>query len=284
MVGTQLNSVLATIPTVTDMNQLTELEEVTDLSCVTNVVNLQQASIDPNSVEGLPFISIVPCQDQIIELSQPAENTTTNPGQVFVLAMTVDSGSGAETEKPTDTEEISAIAEPQRASTPKLQDDKTIPNPNETILAGNIDQENTLAKINKENIKDSDEYPSVGDAVLKQDKKGVTTGILKPCRQIQLEDVNATQQAELNTIHNETYCKNWVAQIDTNVMQLAQVESPIENTSLDLSSLNITSVSRNKPEYSSKQNEKFVSQKTKKSKSLTLQQKDNLQNTIWYIS
>ena len=64
--------------------------------------------------------------------------------------------------------------------------------------------------------------------------------------------------------HNKTYCNDWVKSINnlTNV-SLAQNDENVDRTPFDLSSLDITSVSRNKPEYSVEKHEKFISQKKK---------------------
>ena len=146
------------------------------------------------------------------------------------------------------------------------------------------------AKPNKESVKEAKpKKESVKEAKRDESLQKKKFKETKPCRQIQVE----SNEKKLNDsiTHNETYCKNWVANIpsvnknDT----LAQVETPsVENTSFDTSSLNsnITSVSRRKPEYSKEnenESEKFVSQRTKKNRNLILNKKKSVESPIWYV-
>ena len=127
----------------------------------------------------------------------------------------------------------------------------------------------------------------------KDDENGTANGTrrnlttrTKPCRQIQVE-AKEEKQPKLNEskTHNDTYCKDWVAHIPTEINDtLAQSErTSVENTSLNSSNLNITSVSRKTPEYRCDENEKFVSQRTKKDRNTTVPKKKNDQSPIWYV-
>ena len=124
---------------------------------------------------------------------------------------------------------------------------------------------------------------------LVQKTENVKGKMLKPCRQIQLlPDIQMQSSSATSTkeyVHNETYCKEWVSkidkvdQIDPNIT-LAQVDDSVENTSFGLSTLNLTSISK-LPEYRSKSNEKFVSQKSKiRNTSLT---KKADESPVWYV-
>ena len=145
VVGNQFNSILSyssLTPTITT--------QVTDISQVTNVLNLQQASINStvSTVENLPLISFLQCPPAKID------TTTTNTGQVYLLELRVD-----EDEDDNTKSIIGVLDELQCASTPKTIEDETATNFNDTILAGNLNAANIVATpvvvsepVNNENI------------------------------------------------------------------------------------------------------------------------------------
>ena len=288
MVGSQ-QSVLST-PLLT--NQLTnELTQITD---VTNILTLEEGSISTNSIENLPLISILPYQPAI---AMEIPTATTNTEQLYIVEMTVESddspppeseenSDGNEERKKEDERILDQLAAPRLASTPKPEEHTAVPDPNEMILAGNINQEkvDTVAtSCNNENLQPRSSLREVST------EKVDTAGRTEPCKQIQLpHQIGQTLTLNMSeTTHNKTYCKEWLNNIgkvdpeDPNIM-LAQGDS-VENTSYGLSSLNITSILRNKPpEYRAKENEKFVSQKSKL-KNTRLQKITQIDNPVWYV-
>ena len=302
MVGTQISFVIGyTSTTQTITNQLT------DMSQVPTIIDLQAAgNIDSTN---LPILSIVQCPQliQTTDIETPAlventeENTaiiqntevqsistvqptviqttqvetpTTITDQLYVVAMTVNNEESGDIRN--NEVKIKDISEPQRTSTPKPMDDneKLVEHLNETILAGNLGEctMKDVKIIQEEKINREPE----------KKKKTYIPAAVKPCREIQLPtDAKHTTEK----VHNETYCKNWmnnigkVDLIDPN-LSLAQGDSSVENTLTNESSLNITSISHNKPEYMDKENDRFVSQKNK-TKSTSLQQSSHSDKPMW---
>ena len=122
------------------------------------------------------------------------------------------------------------------------------------------------------------------DASLPSNKLDIGGGF-KQSKQIQIEtERTKSVRGKDDEVHNETYCKEWVTNIgkvdqleDPNITLAQGDDSSVETTSHGLSSLNITSVSRNKPpEYS----EKFVS-KQNKLKSTSLHKPADVENPVW---
>ena len=302
VVGNQLNSLLthytSTTPTLTN--------QVTEISQLGSVLSLEQASITTSSVDNIPLINILPC-GQIVENKNVGGKNPNTP-QMFLLTMTVDDSNGEQTETNEKAEEktedaqnntstiASQLPEPQCASTPILRADNELQTLNDTILAGNVNPatSDTVAPTEKElvvpkNINNKNMEPKKKpdeNGTANAERRKITTGT-KPCRQIQVE-AKEEKEPKLNEsrTHNETYCKDWVAKVTCTPTEmndtLAQNEpSSVENTSLSSSNLNITSVSRKTPEYRCDENDKFVSQRTRKDRNTTVSKKKNDQSPIW---
>ena len=260
MVGNQLPSFInytSTNPTVG--KQLNDID--------VNVITLQEASINPNSVASLPLISILPSQTDIQDPQLHA--ATGNSGPVYILTMAVESDTDNEVKE--DGKMSCVLNEVRIASTPKKEKEESVVvlDLNETIFAGNLHQDKVTTKAtsnNNENVEPACQ-PDTATAHGPDTAAG-----LKACRQIQIPatNVQSAHSDHENKPHNETYCKDWVSKINQVINPLdpngtlAQGDISVENISFGLSSLNITSISRNKTsEYSQNNNKKFVSQKKK---------------------
>ena len=269
---------------------------VTNISQLGNVLTLEQASItniDTTAFKNLPqLLSLFPCGQMVDNITE-VPSVPTNANQVYVLAMTIDSDTCSEGPKKQD-EELSQLQEPQPASTLKMPEAETAaPNLNETILAGNLqDKKKSLeGYLPTEENGGFDNMKITGedeDHAKKRETMTSTPLVTTECRKIKLQkNTHVTTSSLLpddKKQHNRTFCKNWVANVASSFETLAQVDTPaVENTSLNLSNLNITYISHNKPEYSASQ-QKFIGQRSHPNRNSTLLTKKSIEFPTWYIS
>ena len=211
-----------------------------------------------------------------------------------MLALTVDDGSN----EPPSTSAAFHLQEPQRTSTPKPKIKDSLPF-DDTILAGNVESPSVLPDINTENmhlespsdlkeINNENDQPNEDLQHKKNDeevdqktkldvkpnamtkKEGPTNASDRKLKLLQIErNENIAKEdkkrREDKKVHNATYCQQWLDENMVNPVQnvsLAQSDNnTVESNSIDLSSLNITSMSRNKPEFKVTNKEKFISRK-----------------------
>ena len=277
VVGTSISvtNVTQTNPTVSStMSQLSELKLVSMEELASGNI-LQTLQFDGTSV---PLVT--PTEGTVENIQVPAVNLITNPttSNVYVVAMTVDDViPGAEsTEKqevekqqvspvvPVTVEKTKTLEEPQRTSTPLLEDGSAAMN--ETILAGNLNQQEGTVEINGKDDKDVHKEPEK-DRV---ESEGLIEKeiLMKIDNKIQPQHVNISTQKKSVTVekenkkeensdggvrktkmdsklHNKSYCKEWVSTMES-TKTLAQNATFVEQDSCDSNLLlNTTSVSRN---------------------------------------
>ena len=203
-------------------------------------------------------------------------NTTAAP-IAYVVSMTVTDNSPQDAQKVQEVLHDSTnlfIQEPQRPSTPNPKDnyDAAVVM-NKTIIAGNLcdSSPNEERKVKTEPDKNvcsakRRNFPIQERVMVDVSKPNVPKNVHK-IHLLELEKKEENLRKEEKT-HNDTYCRDWVSKsINYKNVSLAQSDgSDIERTSLDgldISSLNITSVSnRNKQEDTGSQ-QKFISQRHK---------------------
>ena len=237
----------------------------------------------PLSLDNVP-ISILP-QPVINDAVQVTTHQTETP-VTYLITMSVDSPNKSK-ELNTQSDVIPLEEpQPQRTSTPtpKMQEDH-LGRFDETIIAGNLN--NTPVDIEDNSLKQksagADKIPVremyveqknvVADENKHQSEEKEMNGKTKRpeitsnhCkRKLKLVQIdNLPSQNEQEKIHNTTYCRDWVQKVNDPNASLAQSDHSVEKTSFDFSSLNITSVSNNKPELKFETQEKFVSQRHKR--------------------
>ena len=249
---------------------------ITDVHSV-QLISLSNAN---TSGEGFPLhlentvpISIVPQQ-----IMNDAVHVTTNETEgavTYLITMSVDDPDCQKTTNLNTLNEVIPLEEPQpqrtSTSTPKMNEDE-MGNLNETIIAGNLNSEVQVPVQEKnsveaeENITQEKVTDENGQTSTEEKKPAATTS-KKPVghRQFKLLEIDNIPVPEQKNekVHNTTYCKEWVGKMnDPMNVSLAQSDNPVEKTSMDFSSLDITSISNNKPEY--EKQEKFVSQRHKR--------------------
>ena len=251
--------------------------------------NLNQVCVtDLNNVQTLPgslpiAVDVLGAQE-ILGSKKFAQGvpiqvmTTANDPSVYVLAVTIEDPQDGKkiedaiytpvTTTQDKTHDVTVqegdFNEPQRTSTPKSPDEEVHPL-DETIIAGNVplmsgntekladDTQEKEASLNqKEKCTKSVKHETVQSQLKKEVKRNLDFG--GPSRQINIPKEADEQKLQSEDIHNETYCRNWVQQSATDtgngdISQIENAQSDLDVEKNDSTLLDVTSVSRNVPEY-----------------------------------
>ena len=236
------------------------------------------------SIDGVPLATIPSSSvdvNTLIHADSVQVQTLTTPAPVaYVLAMTVEDVS-PEQKCLLPEESMSSrtglqmnIEEPQRTSTPKPKLKDVKQDFNDKILAGNLGIESVTPphenKVTNNQIEER--------KLQKKETASRNLQLIDMRKKIHYTEDNKINEVNLDSQkqHNTTYCEEWVSKninsMPLDNLSLAQSDHAADSTSINLSALNLTSVSRNiKPEYKVQKQDKFIS--TKKHREITHLQK-----------